>query len=139
MKKNKGHHEATCSFQKDFFGKVNKLRNTMSELGNPFEDSAGLFALDTKEVAECSIMETMDQFVSIGLKQYKYFIKGMMDSQKPSSNEPLAKNKLALFSRKSKFEPFSAKRKIDSLKKSQLLDILEHGKNITHEEPNTDM
>ena len=57
---NKGHHEATFSFQKDFFGKVNKLRNTMSELGNTFEeDSADLFALDTKEVAECSVRETM--------------------------------------------------------------------------------
>jgi len=32
----------------------------MSELGNPFEeDSADLFALDTKEVAECSVRETM--------------------------------------------------------------------------------
>jgi len=61
---NKGHHEATFSFQKDFFGKVNKLRNTMSELGNTFEeDSADLFALDTKEVAECSVRETM--FVSL--------------------------------------------------------------------------
>jgi len=36
-----------------------------------------------------------------------------MDTQKPSFNEPLAKNKLALFSRKSKPEPCSAKRKID--------------------------
>jgi len=97
--KNKGHHEATFSFQKDFFGIVTKLRNTMSELGNPFEEgSADLFAHDTKEVAECSVKETMDQLVSIGLKQYKHFIKGMMDSQKPSFNEPLAKNKLALFS-----------------------------------------
>ena len=102
--------------QNDFFVKVNKLRNTMSELGNPFEeDSADLFALDTKEVAECSVRETMDQLVSIGLKQYKHFKKGIVDSQKPSFNEQLAKNKLALFSRKSKFEPCSAKRKIDSL------------------------
>ena len=36
-----------------------------------------------------------------------------MDTQKPSFNEPLAKNKLAMFSRKSKSEPCSAKRKID--------------------------
>ena len=86
----------------------------MSELGNTFEeDSADLFALDTNEVAECSVRETM--LVSIGLKQYKHFIKGIVDSHKPSFNEPLAKNKLALFSRKSKFEPCSAKRKIDSL------------------------
>ena len=81
--------------QNDFFVKVNKLRNTVSELGNPFEeDSADLFALDTKEVAVCSVGETMDQLVSIGLKQYKHFIKDMMDSQKPSFNEPLAKTNL---------------------------------------------
>ena len=88
------------------FRKTSSEKSTMSELGNPFEeDSADLFALDTKEVAECSVRETMDPLVSIGLKQYKHFIKGIVDSQKLSFNEQLAKNKLALFSRKSKSEP----------------------------------
>ena len=190
-KKNQSHHEETFSFHKDFLGKVNKMRNTMSELGNPFEeDSADLFALDAKEMADCSVKETMDQLVRIGHMQYKNYVKGMMDFQKPSFNEPLANNKLALFSRKAKSEPSSAKRKINSFKddchlfsrlfiscqsrqcdlqdffrhenkknaptlpspppslsqngmlnsevKSQLLDILEQGTNITYEEPNAD-
>lgn len=87
----------------------------MSELGNE-DDSVNLFALDTKEVAECNVKETMDQLVRIGHKQYENLVKGMMDSQKPYFNEPLTKNKLALFSQKAKPEPSSAKRKIDSLK-----------------------
>ena len=107
----------------------------------------------------------------------------MVDSEKPSFNEPLTKNKLHLFSRKAKPDSSSAKRKIYSLKgdcqlcsrlfissqsrkcdlqnffrhenqtcppslsqngmfnsevKSQLLDILEQGTNITYEEPNAD-
>ena len=43
-------------------------------------------------------------------------LKGMADTQKPSFNEPLTKNKLPLFSRKAKPDQSAAKRKIDVLK-----------------------
>ena len=115
--KNKKHHEDTFSFQKEFFAKVRKLKETLLELGNPFEEeSADLYALDTKEVADSSVNETMKQLASVGQKQFDKLLKGMADTQKPSFNEPLTKNKLPLFSRKAKPDQSAAKRKIDVLK-----------------------
>ena len=97
--------------------KVNKLKDTIAELGNPFEEeSADLYALDTKEVADSCVNETMKQLVPIGQKQYEKFVRNMTDTQKPSFNEPVTKNKLPLFSRKAKPDQSSAKRKLDSLK-----------------------
>ena len=111
-KQNKSHH-----FRKTIFGKVNKMKATLSELGNTFEeDSTDLYALDTKEVTDSSVKEIMDQLVRTGQKQYEKFVKGMVDSEKPSFNEWLSKNKLLLFSRKTKPDPSSAKRKIDIIK-----------------------
>ena len=83
--------------------KVNKQKDTISVLGNPFiEESADLFALDTKkeEVADSCVDETMKQFVPIGRKQYEKFVKDMTDTQKLSFNKLVPNNKLLLFSRK---------------------------------------
>ena len=86
------HHEETFSFQRDSLTKVNKLKDTISVLGNPFEEeSADLYALDTKEVVGSCVNETMKQLVHIGQKQYEKFVNDMTDTQKPSSNEPVAK------------------------------------------------
>ena len=58
----------------------------------------------------------MNQLLPIGQKQYEKFVKDMGDTQKPSFNDPVTKNKLPLFSRKAKPDQSSAKRKLDSLK-----------------------
>ena len=116
-KKSKEHHEETFSFQKVFLAKVNKLKDTISELGNPFEkESTELYALDKKEVADSCVNETMNQLLPIGQKQYEKFVKDKGVTQKPSYNEPVTKNKLRLFSRKAKPNQSSAKLKLDSLK-----------------------
>lgn len=116
-KQNEKHHEETFAFEKSFHEKASKTKTTIAEMGNPFdEDSSDLYALDTKEVADNSVKETMAQRVNVGKKQYEDFVKGMTDHNKPSFNEPLAKNKFSLFSQKAKPDPSADKRKIDSLK-----------------------
>ena len=57
-KKSQKHHEETFSFQRDFLTKVNKLKDTISVLGNPFEEeTADLYAFDTEEVAKAVLMK----------------------------------------------------------------------------------
>ena len=85
------HHEEILSFQRDSLTKVNKLKDTISVLGNPFEEeSADLYVLDTKEVVGSCVNETMKQLVHIGQKQYEKVVNDMTDTQKPSFNEPVA-------------------------------------------------
>ena len=53
------HHEENRSWQKLFVKDVCSLTSTIEELGNPFEeDSNGLLALDTKQIADVSVIQT---------------------------------------------------------------------------------
>ena len=54
------------------------------------EESADLCALNTKEVTDSCINETMKQLAPIGKKQYEKFVKDTADTQTPSSlHEPV--------------------------------------------------
>ncbi|KAL9954024.1 hypothetical protein ACROYT_G041512 [Oculina patagonica] len=68
------HHEQGLSTQKAFQSHVKNLVNTISEMGNPFQDDCPeLLALDTRNCADASVVATVHTVQEIGLR-YRLYI-----------------------------------------------------------------
>ena len=69
------HHQQGLSTQKTFQSHVKNLVSTISEMGNPFEDDCPeLLALDMRNCANASVVDTVYKVQEIGLRQYKKFV-----------------------------------------------------------------
>ena len=86
--KNK-HHEQGLSKQKTFQSHVKNLVSTISEMGNPFKDDCPeLLALDTRNCADASVVDTVHKVQEIGLRQYKKFVKELCRFTIPFQRTP---------------------------------------------------
>ena len=93
------HHEqylsVQCAFQKD----VQSLIAVFEEFGNPFlEKSQDLMVLDTRDIMDSSVRETVLQIEALGEDQYAKFIEERLVKCEKHLTEQITKNKLALFS-----------------------------------------
>ena len=94
------HHEQGLSTQKVFQSHVKNLVNTISEMGNPFQDDCPeLLALDTRNCGDASVVATVDTVQEIGLRQYKKYVKDVIDERTVSIHNTISKNSLPLFKR----------------------------------------
>ena len=77
------------------------LTSSIEELGNPFEeDSKELFTLDTKQISDISVIETVGSAYKIGKDQFDLFVKERLIERKVSVDQVLSRNKLTLFTTK---------------------------------------
>ena len=110
------HHEDTIPSQKAFLGEVQRLIKAVNDFGNPFlEESSDLYKLDTKDVVDSEIA-AINTLRDIGAKQYTELLDRITHEGQPDFNDPIKKNNLPLFSRKSKQNPGSSKEKLHQLK-----------------------
>ena len=85
------HHEENRSWQKLFVKDVRSLTSAIEELGNPFEeDSNELLALDTKQTADVSIIQTVESAYKIGKDQFDLFVKEHLMERKVPLDEVLS-------------------------------------------------
>ena len=85
--------------QKSFKEQAASLTQVVSELGNSFlEDSDKLFALDTENVVDESVVSTVQKVESLGKDQYTKYCKQVIINRTHSIHEPIKKNALPLFS-----------------------------------------
>ena len=95
------HHEETPSVQNTFARDVRSLVAVIKELGNPFEeDSQDLLVLDTKEIADPAVIETVSNAKQIGQDQFEAFSKECIVDRTKSIEEAIHRNKLPLFATK---------------------------------------
>ena len=88
------HHEETPSVQNTFARDV----AVIEELGNPFEeDSQDLLVLDTKEIADPAVIETVRNAKQIGQYQFEAFSKECIVDRTKTIEEAIHRNKLPLF------------------------------------------
>ena len=91
------HHEETPSVHNTFARDV----AVIEELGNPFEeDSQDLLVLDTKEIADPAVIETVRNAKQIGQDQFEAFSKECIVDRTKSIEEAIHRNKLPLFATK---------------------------------------
>jgi len=92
------HHEETPRAQEAFAKDVQSLVAVIEELGNPFEeDSPDLLVLDTKEIADPAVIETVRTAKQIGQEQFQAYSKDCLIDRTKTIDEPIKRNKLPLF------------------------------------------
>ena len=71
----------------------------ISDFGNPFlECSSELISLDLRDVFDESVVNTIRSIEAVGKKQYaRLYHKSVIVDRTNSINDPITKNKLALF------------------------------------------
>ena len=78
------HHEQNPASQKSFKTNILALVSAYEEFGNPFkEDSEYLIALDSREIMEEKVVESVKRAHAVGINQYKCFVKERFGSQNP--------------------------------------------------------
>jgi len=92
------HHEQTPAQQIAFIKQVSSLVSTIENMGNPFlDDGNELYALDTHNVCDISVVKTVETVESVGCEQFNTFVQDRLIACTTAINSPLPRNKLTLF------------------------------------------
>ena len=84
------HHEETPSVQNTFARDVRSLVVVIEELGNPFEeDSQDLLVLDTKEIVDPAVIETVRNAKQISQDKFEAFSKECIVDRTKSIEEAI--------------------------------------------------
>ena len=93
------HHEEIKGVQDAFVKEVKSPRATIEEMGNPFmESSENLLVLDTHDIADSSVTDTIKNIVKNGKRQYEEFVTKRLVKRNKSLLDPIQTNKNVLFS-----------------------------------------
>ena len=116
------HHEEAKHVEKSFVRDVKILTNTIEEMGNAFtENSTDLLVLDSRDLADPSVVDTVRRIEEIGQDQYDTYVKERLVSQTKSIFDPIKKNNLPLFSRPPVREKTKSQLQLTSLKNDRSL------------------
>ena len=93
------HHEQHPGVQTAYLNDVKSLVAVIEEMGNPFlEKSEHLMVLDTRDILDVSVGETVRKAETLGREQYETFIDERLSTPKKPVTDVIPKNKLPLFS-----------------------------------------
>ena len=93
------HHDQKRNVQTKFAQDVQSLTRTIEEMGNPFtEYSNDLLVLNSRDVVDTAIADTMWQMEKLGLEQYETYVVERLVNQTVSITDPIRRNNLHLFS-----------------------------------------
>ena len=111
------HHEHTESAQVTFAKEVRALVRVMEDMGNPFtEDSGDLLVLDTRDIADPAVVETVRMIEKKGQEQYDKYMTERITQRTTPVSDPISRNQMALFSRPRSRAPSKAKQIVSTLK-----------------------
>ncbi|CAG2187553.1 unnamed protein product [Mytilus edulis] len=113
------HHEQVKSRQDTFARQVKAFCSVLEEMGNPFmEQSDDLLILDTRDIVDPRVAETVRKVEEIGKEQFNKFVTERLQSNTKSIYEPIKQNKLFMFSRQQPKTDSKEKQQISSLKQN---------------------
>ena len=94
------HHEQTKHKQLAFARDVKSLSGVMREMGNPFcDDSSDLLVLDSRDLADQAVINTVRQIEKLGQEQYNTYVDERLVNQTKPITDSIRRNNLPLFSR----------------------------------------
>ena len=89
----------------------------MEDMGNPFlEQSDDLLVLDSRDVADKRVGETVRQIEQVGRDKYSTFVAERLDNREKHLTDTIKQNKLPLFSRQCHKQTSKEKQQISYLK-----------------------
>jgi len=75
------HHEQKKHAQMEFSRDVKSLSGTIQEMGNPFSENSKDLVLDSRNIADAAVADTMCQIEKLGLDQYETYVEERLVSQ----------------------------------------------------------
>ena len=110
------HHEQTKRVQMIFGRDITSLTDVIEEMGNPFaENSKDLLVLDSRDLADPAVIDTLRQIKSLGQEQYDTYVNERLVNQTKPITDPINRNNLLLFSRQPEREKSRAQLQWSSL------------------------
>lgn len=92
------HHEEGMSTQNTFRKQARSLVQVINEMSNPFQDDGPeLLALDTRNIIDDSVINTVRTIEAVGKDQYETYKKSVITDMTQSIHKPIKKNALPLF------------------------------------------
>ena len=114
------HNEVLPGVQKAFLRDVKALKASFDEYGNPFLESSGdLLVLDTRNVADKAVIDTLYKIEELGLEQYNTFVKERLVERVKPLNDAISKNMLPLFSTPKKCQKTKAQQMMAEVKRDR--------------------
>ena len=96
---------------------ITSLTGVIEDMVNPFaENSKDLLVLDSRDLADAAVIDTLRQIKSLGQEQYDTYVNERLVSQTKPITDPIKRNKLPLFSRPPVREKSRAQLQRSSLK-----------------------
>ena len=113
------HHEQNESKKKAFVDQVRALIDTFEKMGNPIlKKSDDLFVLDTRDIADSKVAQTVRNTEQIGKNQYQKYVKNRLEKKTKPLADPIKQNKLHLFSSQELRMNSKEKQQISSFKQN---------------------
>ena len=110
------HHEESNPVQVSFSQDVQPITDIIVQMGNPFtENSSDLIILDTRGIADPAIVERVNQTEKLGKIGMSFMSRNAWWKRK-NINNPIKRNKLALFSCPNVNEHSKSQQQLSSLK-----------------------
>ena len=111
------HHEQHPGVQAAFLQEVKSLVAVIEEMGNPFMEKSGdLLVLDTRDILDTAVAETLRKAEALGEENYQTFVQERLIASTKPITDVIPKNKLALFSNPSAKSPSKQKMQVAALK-----------------------
>ena len=111
------HHEQHLGVQTSFLKEVKSLVAVIEEMGNPFlEQSQDLLVLDTRDILDQSVGESVRKAEELGEKQYHNFVDERLVKREVPITDVIHKNKLVLLSHPPPKPPSKQKIQVTALK-----------------------
>ena len=96
----RNHHDQQPCVQTAFLKEVKALVAVLDEMGNPFlEHSDDLLAIDTRDIVDKEVAETVRNIETVGEEQYTKFLTERLEKCETPITETIRKNNMPLFSR----------------------------------------
>ena len=113
------HHEQVKGVQTTFMKQLKALCDSIEEMGNPFlEQGEDLLVLDTNDIVDLRVAETIRQIQCLGKEQYAMFVDERLNKRTKPVSDPIKRNKLPLFSCPPVRSMSKEKQQISSLKQN---------------------
>ena len=91
-------HEQTTTFQRKFLEKVQRLTNTIEDMGNPFQEETGdRISLDTKDVAAPCSANRIAAHLSTGNASFEAHLETLKHDDTSSFYAPIKKINMGFF------------------------------------------
>ena len=111
------HHEQHLGVQTSLLKEVKSLVAVIEEMGNPFlEQSQDLLVLDTRDIVDQSVGESVRKTEELGEKQYHNFVDERLVKREVPITDVIHKNKLVLLSHPPPKPPSKQKMQVTALK-----------------------